>query len=75
MLVSLCRYQRIGKRSSSVALDSGTPMGTPYFTPTPLASPTQLAAEHAVYADFMRTVLEIINTIITTGELLHGLYD
>ena len=43
-------------------------MGTPYMTPTPLASPGQLAAEHAVYADFMRTVLEIINTIITTGK-------
>lgn len=43
-------------------------MGTPYMTPTPLASPGQLAAEHAVYADFMRTVLEIIDTIITTGK-------
>ena len=47
-------------------------MGTPYMTPTPLASPGQLAAEHAVYADFMRTVLEIINTIITTGGSGHA---
>lgn len=43
-------------------------MGTPHLNLTPLASPGQLAAEHAVYADFMRTVLEIINTIITTGQ-------
>lgn len=46
----------------------GTPLGTPHLNPTPLASPGQLAAEHAVYADFMRTVLEVINTIITTGQ-------
>ncbi|KAL3152555.1 hypothetical protein ABBQ32_001582 [Trebouxia sp. C0010 RCD-2024] len=62
------RYQRIGRRSSSGTLDGGTPMGTPHLNLTPLASPGQLAAEHAVYADFMRTVLEIINTIITTGQ-------
>ena len=43
-------------------------MGTPHMNLTPLASPGQLAAEHAVYADFMRTVLEVINTIITTGQ-------
>ena len=46
----------------------GTSLGTPHLNPTPLASPGQLAAEHAVYADFMRTVLEVINTIITTGQ-------
>ena len=43
-------------------------MGTPHVNLTPLASPGQLAAEHAVYADFMRTVLEVINTIVTTGQ-------
>lgn len=59
------RYQRIGKRSISGSLD--TPLGTPQLGPTPLASPGQLAAEQVVYADLMRTVLEIINTIITTG--------
>lgn len=63
----ICRYQRIGRRSQSGSLDSGTPSGTPYLAPTPLASPGQLAAEHAVYADFMRTILEVINTVITTG--------
>lgn len=46
----------------------GTPLGTPHLNPTPLASPGQLAAEHAVYADFIRTVLEVIDTIITTGQ-------
>lgn len=70
-LLLQCRYQRLGKRSQSGSLDSGTPLGTPVGTPylalTPSASPGQLAAEHAVYADFMRTTLEIINTIITTG--------
>ncbi|KAA6428940.1 MAG: hypothetical protein FRX49_01050 [Trebouxia sp. A1-2] len=64
-------YQRIGRRSQSGSLAPvtplGTPLGTPYLTPSPSASPGQLAAEHAVYADFMRTILEIINTIITTG--------
>lgn len=70
-LLLQCRYQRLGKRSQSGSLDSGTPLGTPLGTPylalTPSASPGQLAAEHAVYADFMRTTLEIINTVITTG--------
>ena len=69
-----CRSQRIGRRSQSGSLAPstplGTPLGTPYLTPSPSASPGQLAAEHAVYADFMRTILEIINTIITTGVSL-----
>ena len=48
----------------------GTPLGTPDLNSTLLASPGQLATEHAVYADFMRTVLEIINTIISTGQAI-----
>ncbi|DBA66011.1 TPA: hypothetical protein ACH3X2_003021 [Trebouxia sp. C0005] len=52
-------------------MDPGTPLGTllgtPCLFPSPSASPGQLAAEHAVYADFIHT---IISSITTTGVML-----